>query len=270
MSPALRIRVAVVLTAVAAGGVVAGVVYATRQDPAQPKALCKQRPSAVVVPGVPSQNVRAVRAAFAKGPGAAARALEPLAETSPGDPVVQFNEGRALACAGFLTEATQAFRRAKKAGRDTYYEVASDNLLHPQFFTNGYPILEYFGKDPLLIQGQLQQRQFHQRSAERLYAQAARLRPGSAEAQVAAAVGRFDMDDLSASFSRLGPLVKRFPHSQSVRFHLGLLLAWTGQRALSVKEFRAARALGPRTRLGQDSDTFLQGLVATGTSGAKR
>ena len=49
------------------------------------------------------------------------------------------------------------------------------------------------------------------------------------------------MDDLSASFSRLGPLVKRFPKSQTVRFHLGLLLAWTGQGTLAVKEFKAAQ-----------------------------
>ena len=42
----------------------------------------------------------------------------------------------------------------------------------------------------------LLQRQGHQHSAERLYAQAARLRPDDDEAQVAAAVGRFDEDNL--------------------------------------------------------------------------
>ena len=126
------------------------------------------------------------------------------------------------------------------------------------------------GHDPLLIQGQIQQRQYHQETAERLYARAARLHPDDADAQVAAAVGRFDMDDLSASFSRLGPLVKRFPKSQSVRYHLGLLLAWTGQRELAVKEFRAARALGSGTKLGRESDAFLGGLSGGGTSGSKR
>jgi predicted Zn-dependent protease len=122
----------------------------------------------------------------------------------------------------------------------------------------------------LLVQGQIQQRQFHQETAERLWAKAARLHPNDPDAQVAAAVGRFDMDDLSASFSRLGPLVKRFPKSQTVRFHLGLLLAWTGQRDLAVKEFRAARALGPGTRFGRESATFLAGLTSTGTGGSKR
>ena len=89
------------------------------------------------------------------------------------------------------------------------------------------------------------QRRGKEHSAEKLYARAARLQPGNDEAQVAAAVGRFDEDDLSASFSRLGPLVKRFPHSQSVRYHLGLLLAWTGQREQAIKEFRLAQALNP-------------------------
>jgi len=255
--------------ALVAAAVVAGVVYATRQDPEQPKVLCK-KPAVQVVPGVTSPYLQAIRDAFAKGPKSAARALEGLANEHPRDPVVQFNEATALLCAGYVADATEGYRRAKKAGRDTYYEVKADNFLHPQFFGDGYPILQYEGHDPLLIQGQLEQRRFHQRSAERLYAKAAQLHPNEAEAQVAAAVGRFDMDDLNASFSRLGPLVQRFPKSQSVRFHLGLLLAWTGQRELAVKEFRAARALGPGTRLGQESATFLQGLTNAGTSGSKR
>jgi tetratricopeptide (TPR) repeat protein len=273
MSPTVRVRLAVLGAAVAAAAVVAGVVYATRQDPPQPKALC-QRPAALVVPGVGSTNADAVRAAFRRPPKEAARILQPLAEANPDDPVVLFNQGAALYCAGYLTDAEQAFREAKKAGRDTYYQVKADNVLHPQFFVPkdgaGYPIFEYQGHDPLLIQGQIQQRQYHQETAERLYARAARLHPDDADAQVAAAVGRFDMDDLSASFSRLGPLVKRFPKSQSVRYHLGLLLAWTCQRELELKEVRAARALGPGTKLGQESDAFLGGLSGGGTSGSKR
>jgi tetratricopeptide (TPR) repeat protein len=269
MSPTVRVRLAVLGAAVAAAAVVAGVVYATRQDPPQPKALCRD-PAALVVPGVGSRNADAVRAAFRRPPKEAARILQPLAEESPDDPVVLFNQATALYCAGYVNDAEQAFRRAKAAGRDTYYQVKADNLLHPQFFApkeGGYPIFEYQGHDPLLIQGQIQQRQYHQETAERLYARAARLHPDDADAQVAAAVGRFDMDDLSASFSRLGPLVKRFPRSQSVRYHLGLLLAWTGQRDLAVKEFRTARALDPAGKLGQESDAFLKGLTAGGTSG---
>jgi tetratricopeptide (TPR) repeat protein len=269
VSAANRIRALVAAAAVVAAGIVAGVVYATRQDPAQPRALCR-RASAFVVPGVRSGETARVRAAMARPAKDAARILEPLALAHPRDPVVQFNDARALLCAGYVADAAGALRRAKTSGRDTYYEVAADNLLHPQFFGPGYPPFQYFGHDPLLIQGQVQQRAFHQHSAERLWARAARLHPDDADAQVAAAVGRFDMDDLTASFSRLGPLVERFPASQSVRFHLGLLLAWTGQRDLAVAQFRKAHDLGPRTRFGALAGQFLRRLVAGGTSGAKR
>ena len=92
--------------------------------------------------------------------------------------------------------------------------MRADEILHPQYFTPAdglYPLFEPTGNDPLLLRGVVLQRDGHQHSAERLYAQAAKLHPDDAEAQVAAAVGRFDEDDLSASFSRLGPLVAPFP-----------------------------------------------------------
>jgi len=270
MSAVKRVRLLVAVIAVVVAGVVAGVVLATRQDPVQPVAQCKQRPKALIVPGVPSRNVAAVRSALAKPPKQAAELLEPLSLRAPNDPVVQFNFGTALFCAGYVDDAEQAFRQAKKAGYDTYYEIQADTILHPQFFQQGYLIFEPQGNDPLLIQGVLLQRRGKQHSAEKLYARAARLHPGDDEAQVAAAVGRFNEDNLSASFSRLGPLVKRFPHSQSVRYHLGLLLAWTGQRDQAVKEFRLARKLNPRSTLGRQSSTFLRGLVPGGTSSTKR
>jgi hypothetical protein len=270
MAPSTRIRLLVALAAVAAAGIVAGVVYATRQDPAQPKALCKERPPALLLPGVKTRYAAQVRAAMRRPAKTAAGALEALAQQHPKDAAVQFNDATALYCAGYVAEAAAAFRRAKAAGRDTYYEVTADNLLHPQYFRNGYPPFEYFGHDPLLVQGQVAQRQYHQHTAERLWAKAARLHRADADAQVAAAVGRFDEDDLRASFSRLGPLVVRFPKSQSVRFHLGLLLAWTGQGTLAVEEFRLARDLGPGTKLGRASSEFVRRLVASGTNRTKR
>jgi tetratricopeptide (TPR) repeat protein len=263
-------RAIVAVIAVVAAAVVAGVVYATRQDPAQPKARCKKDVGAVIFQGVESRNVAAVRTALGQTAAQAARAIEALAAEQPKDPVVQFNYGWALYCGGFDAEAVQALRKAKKDGRDTGYEVVADNILHPQYFQNGYPPFAYEGHDPLLIQGQLAQRNYHQRTAERLWARAAKLHPNDAEAQVAAAVGRFDMDNLNASFSRLGPLVNRFPRSQSVRFHLGLLLAWTGQGTLAVKEFRLARELGAGTTLGKEANAFLVRLTGSGTKTTKR
>jgi predicted Zn-dependent protease len=263
-------RAIVAVIAVAAAAVVAGVVYATRQDPAQPTARCKDGIPAGFYPAPSTGNVRAVQQALAKGPERAARALEGLAAENPNDPVVQFNYGTALFCAGFDAEAIQAYRKAKRSGRDTRYQIVSDNLLHPQYFNHGYPLFQYSGRDPLLIQGQVAQRNFHQETAERLWARAAKLHPNDADAAVAAAVGRFDMDDLNAAFSRLGPLVKRFPKSQTVRFHLGLLLSWTGQGALATKEFKLARALGPTTTLGKEANAFLVRLGKSGTQSSKR
>jgi tetratricopeptide (TPR) repeat protein len=267
-------RILVGLAALVAAGVVAGVVLATRQDPSQPKAICAT-PSPKIVAGVSSKRIAAVRAAFAKPPKQAALALEPLVQESPKDPVVVFNDALALFCAGYPNEATQAFLQAKKVGYDTYYEVESDVLLHPQYFQGsdgegGYPPFLYTGSDPLLLRGQIEQRAYHQHSAEKLWARDAKLHPNDPDAQVAAAVGRFDMSDLNASFSRLGPLVKRFPKSQSVRFHLGLLLIWIGEGKQAKTELQHAVALGPHTALGQQAAKLLTGLVPSGTNGAKR
>jgi tetratricopeptide (TPR) repeat protein len=270
MSPAARVRVLAGAAAVAAAGVVTGIVLATRQDPAQPKAQCADGAQALVVPGVATRRAAEVRAALALPAKKAALALEPVAQDAPKDPVVQFNYGVALFCAGYLNEADQAFRAAKTVGRDTFYEMRADEILHPQYFApkDGlYPVFQPSDSDPLLLRGVVQQRQGHQHSAERLYRQAAKQRPNDDESQVAAAIGLFDEDNLSASFSRLGPLVKRFPNSQSVRYHLGLLLAWTGQRDQAITEFRLARSLGPRTGLGRQADVFLNGLVPNGTKG---
>ena len=214
MSAAARVRLIVGLAAVVAAGVVAGVVLATRQTPPQPSRQCKERAQPLIVPGVRSAEVAAVRSALRLPAQQAALALAPVAQRAPKDAVVQFNRGIVLFCAGYLGEAAQAFRAAKTAGRDTYYEMRADEILHPQYFTpqDGiYPVFEQQGHDRLLLQGALLQRQGHQHSAERVYARAARLRPGDDEPQVAAAVARFDEDNLSASFSRLGPLVKPVP-----------------------------------------------------------
>jgi tetratricopeptide (TPR) repeat protein len=269
MSSAARMRILVALIAVTAAGVVAGVVYATRQDPAQPKAVCKTS-KALIYPGVPSTHVPAVEAAFKQGAKQAALALEPLTQVSPKDPVVVFNDALALYCAGYPNEAAQAFQQAKKVGANTYYGVKSDNLLHPQYFQEGYPPFVYTGKDPLLIQGQVEQNAYHEQSAEKLWAKDAKLHPESADAQIAAAVGRFDMSDLSASFSRLGPLVKRFPQSQSVSFHLGLLLVWTGQRTQALTEFREAVKLGPQTAVGKQAENFVTRIGSGGSNGTTR
>jgi tetratricopeptide (TPR) repeat protein len=186
---------------------------------------------------------------------------------------VQFNYGLVLLCSGYLGDAAQALRAAKSSGRDTFYEMRADEILHPQFFQppdGYYPLFVPQGHDPLLERGALLQREGHQHSAERVFARAARLHPDDAQAQVAAAVARFDEDDLAAAFSRLGPLTARFPRSQSVHFHLGLLLAWIRARDKALEQFRLARADGPHTELGREANAFVTRLVADGTNGGTK
>jgi tetratricopeptide (TPR) repeat protein len=264
MSPAARVRLAVGLAAVVGAAIVVGVVLATGQDPPQPKAQCGKAPvRAFIVPGT---GTPALNAAVRRAMGDVAK-LEQLENRHPKDAVVQINFGLTLLCAGYLTEATQALEAAKREGRDTQYEIDADQLLHPAFFPHGYPVFEpSSGKIPLLVQGALLQRQGHQHSAERLYAKAARLHPDDVEAQVAAAVGRFDEDNPSAAFSHLGPLAKKFPHSQLVRYYLGLLLVWIGQRDQAVTEFRQAVALGPTTPLGKQVSALLRQIREGGTN----
>jgi tetratricopeptide (TPR) repeat protein len=272
MSPAVRVRLAVGFVAVAAAGIVTGVVLATRQNPAQPQTLCKGfKPAPLVLPGVGKPAaVAAVRAAFAAWPRGTVGKLELLAQRYRHDPAVLFNYGRALQCRGYLPDAAQAYAAAKTAGRDTQYEIEADNALHPQFFQGGYPIFEPEGDDPQLVSGVLLQRAGHQHSAEKIFLKAARLHPNDAEAQVAAAVGRFDEDNLSASFSRLGPLARRFPRSQSLRYHLGLLLVWIGEANQGINEFKLARALGPHRLLGREANRLLRRLVANGSNQTQR
>ncbi len=271
MSPAVRVRVVAGLAAVGAAAVVVGVVSATRQDPAQPTSRSCSPRQPYFVQGVASRHQEAIRHAFSLRERSTAIALEPLAQMAPADAVVQFNYGLALYCAGYIDEAAQAFTAAKTAGRDTFYAIRADSILHPQFFSQGYPIFQAEGAvDPLLQRGIDAQEAGHQQTAERLYAQAARLHPADDQAQVAVAVGRFDESALSASFSRLGPLVRRFPRSVSVRYHLGLLLAWTGQRDQAIVEFREAKRLGPHTELGREANAFVARLVTDRTNRTSR
>jgi tetratricopeptide (TPR) repeat protein len=258
VSPRQRVVAVVVLAAAAAVAVVTGVTLATRQTPPQPKALGKP-PLTRFVPAP-----AAVRAAYARWPDGTVEEMSKLAAEQPRSAPIQFYAGLALISAGFGADAVTPLRQAKRLGRDSWTEVLADSLLHPQFFRDYPPFVPAPG-NALLRRGAQFQAQGRQHSAERVYERAARQDPDDDEAQVAAAVGRFDKGNLSAAFSRLGPLTRRFPRSQSVRFHLGLLLAWTGQRDPAVAQFRRTVALGPKTALGREGKAFLDRLETGGT-----
>jgi Flp pilus assembly protein TadD len=97
-------------------------------------------------------------------------------------------------------------------------------------------------------------------SAQRAYDAAMRAAPGAVEPLVAAAVARFDKDQPELAFSRLGPLTRRFPHSASVRFHLGLLLLWTGQLPEARRQLRLAQRAEPGSPLAREAGRWLERL----------
>jgi hypothetical protein len=259
MSSRRRVLVMVAGAAVLAVGAVIGITLATSQNPPKLHPV-KGKPGVPKV--LPTKAASQIRTAFRNWPHGSLDAMETLGQEYRHDPVVQLYLGIALFWSGYDADATAVFERVKTksgGGYDTPWEIQADNLLHPQYF-EGYPVFTPTGTNALLRRGSALQAQGHQHSAEHLYQLAAREEPGDAEAQVAAAVGLFDKDDLSASFSHLGPLTQRFPRSQSVRYYLGLLLAWTDQRDASVVQFRKTVALGKATPLGESAQAFLSKL----------
>ena len=239
-----------------------GVTLATRNTPAKRVAHSGTPPLAKVLP---TPEAAKIRAAYKTWPHGSLPELVTLGQNYPHDPVVQLYLGIALIWAGYESDANAPLRAAKKWGRDTSIEIQADSLLHPQYFPDD-PVFTPVSANPLLVRGSKLQLQGHQHSAEKLYERAARANPNDVEAQVAAAVGRFDKDNLSASFSQLGPLTKRFPKSQLVRYFLGYLLAVTGQGKLAVTQFQKTVALGRTTVLGRNAQAFLTKLHQAGSA----
>jgi tetratricopeptide (TPR) repeat protein len=262
LSPRVRLWLGVAVVALVAAGAVVGVTLATRQTPEQPQAQEGKPP---LGRNLPTPAAAQIRAAFTAWPKGSLRTMQKLDREYPKDRVVQFYVGVALLWAGYGADAVAPLERAKKLGRDTVWEVQADDWLHPDLFS-GYPIFHPIGNDPLLARGSQLQQQGHQHSALRLFERAARRSPESDEAQVAAAVARFDKDDVTPAFSHLGPLTRRFPKSQSVRYYLGLLLAWTGQRDEACAQFTKTVSLGAKTELGTGAGAFLERVCKGGSS----
>jgi hypothetical protein len=244
--------------AVVAAGSVVGVTLATRQTPEQPKAQKEPPPLGKTLPTPAADQIRA---AFRAWPHGSIRTMEKLGREYPKDPVVQLYRGIALYWAGYIADGEAVLRRAKKVGADTQWQIQADNIIHPEFLM-GYPTFQPLGANLLLEKGSRLQSEGHQLSAREVYNQAVRRSPNSCEPRVAVAVSYFDKDNLNASFSRLGPLARQFPTCQSVRYYLGLMLGWTGQRDAAIEQFRKTVALGRGTPLGKGAAQFLSDVKA--------
>ncbi|HEY1316617.1 MAG TPA: hypothetical protein VGF10_05330 [Gaiella sp.] len=225
--------------------------------------------------------------AFARWPAETVDLLNRLAGLHADRAVVQLNLGVALFWSG-LAGAQEAWRQAVADEPDSAYAVAAGNLLHPEYapgvpvFVSTAPLPPGLGElsPPAqlrmlergaqrsvagkLLYGAALQRLGMTRSAERVYEAAARAAPRDVEAQVAAAVGRFDKSRPADAFSRLGPLTRTFPHKATVRFHLGLLLLWSGETREAKRQLQRAIADEPGSPLAGEARRYLTELHKAG------
>ncbi len=211
--------------------------------------------------------------AFTAWPDETVARLTELSGLHPKSAAIQLNLGIARYWAG-EGDAKAAWRAAAELEPDTAYAVTAGNLLHPEFARN-LPLFVPVANVPAAVRrldppgqfaslarrakdGSVSDRLFYgvalqrlgrQVSAERVFAEAARLHPTDPEARVAAAVGLFDKAAPVKAFSRLGPLSKTFPQSATVRFHLGLLLLWSGQVKEARRQLELVRTEEPDSRL---------------------
>lgn len=222
-----------------------------------------------------------VGSAFARWPDETVKLMGRLAALNPRSAVVQLHLGLARVWAG-QPGAETAWREAASAEPDSPYAIVAGDLLHPRFarglpvFVPSFPVPASITSLPparqlgaleraaraggvraRLLYGVGLQRVGRPVSARRAFAAAARLAPGDADAQVAAAVGRFDKDRPAEAFSRLGPLTRRFPGAATVRFHLGLLLLWTGALEEAKRQLRRAERVQPGSPLAREASRYL-------------
>jgi tetratricopeptide (TPR) repeat protein len=197
-----------------------------------------------------------VGSAFSRWPDETVARLEEL----PRAGVSVLHLGIALAALGREDDARRRLAAVELVAPDSPYAVRADDLLHPRFV----PGLPFFvpSRTPTtaLRSGIQYQRLGRPLSARRAFDEAARQAPNDPEALVASAVGRFDKDRPAAAFSRLGPLARRFPRAQTVRFHLALLLLWIGAADEARVQLDRTIALDRDSRFGRDAKRLLNRL----------
>ncbi len=223
-----------------------------------------------------------VGSAFVTWPAGTLDRVEQLAKLYPESAAIHFHLGLARLWAR-TGDPVSAWRAAIEAEPDTPYAVLAGNLLHPRL-PRGLPAFipsfaasveviqlaperqlealrtraERGGAGELLLYGVGLQRVGRPVSAAQVFERAARSAAESAEAQVAAAVGQFDKDAPERAFGRLGPLARRFPNEPTVRFHLGVLLLWTGRVDAAARQFRLATRTRPDSPLAREAARYLE------------
>jgi tetratricopeptide (TPR) repeat protein len=239
----------------------------------------------------PASVEAAVGAAIASWPDGTLDELRRLAGIHPGSALVHLHLGLALYAAGEQAEATAEWRRAAQVEPDSPSAVRAGDLLHPEmapglpsFFTDLKPPKDLAtltaqkqldelernakdggGADEWLLYGAALQRVGRPVSAREAFDRALELAPERLDAQVAAAVGRFDKANPSAAFSRLGPLARDHPDAAVVRFHLGVLLLWIKDVKDARIQLERAAATLPESLYRREAKSLLSRLEGIGT-----
>jgi Flp pilus assembly protein TadD len=256
----MRAVLVVAAAATAAAGTAVGVTLATRSEVQE---QTTKAPPFVADPTASPAVAREVREALRAWPAGTVRRLRVLAAQYPGTALVRFELGLALALSGQNEDAVTAWRDAERVQPDSPSAVRAQDLRFRDTPPGLPPFVPTFERPSTvtqshLLRGAAFQQALRPVSAEREFAAAAQASPNDAEALTAAAVGLYDKDRPALAFSRLGPLVRRFPHAQTVRFHLGLLLIYFRDLPRARRELVLARAEGPRTRLGERAQRLLE------------
>jgi Flp pilus assembly protein TadD len=228
-------------------------------------------------------------AAFAAWKQNGLATVQQLADAHPGSSVALLHLGIAEYWAGQNADAVAAWDKAAKVGADSPYGVKAEDLLHPTLKIPGLPylVLDFdvphaIAKLPAaqqlaalaraaakpdarakLLYGSALWGLQRPLSAEQQFEAAAKLTPQDPLARTAAAVGLFTKANPVKAFSRLGPLTGVFPRAAVVRFHLGLLLLWSGERKKAVEQLRLAAAEEPGSSYAEDARRLLSRLPGT-------
>ncbi len=238
----------------------------------------------------PDSLEAAVGAAIAGWPDSTLLRLRQLAVEHPRSALVHLHLGLALYAAGDDQQAVAQWRQALEVESDTPSALRAEDLLHPDmapgrpyFYPSFAPTLDLgqqSAADQLealrrqaakggvranLLYGVALQRVGRSGSAREAFARALELDPGSLDAQVADAVGRFDKAAPAEAFSRLGPLAKAHPRSALVRFHLGLLLLWLRDVQEARRQLQRAADADRGGFYGKEARALLSRLEAIGT-----
>jgi tetratricopeptide (TPR) repeat protein len=237
----------------------------------------------------PDSVEAAVGAAIAAWPDGTVDRLEALAAEQPESSLVRLHLGLALFASGDTEGARREWREAERREPDSPAAVRADDVLHPEFAPGRPPFVAPIEAPPglegltpeeqlaeldrraaaggvqeKLAYGIALQRVGRPLSAREAFDAAAAADPDDLPSRVAAALGRFDKDDPSQTFSRLGPLASR-DENGVVRYHLGLALSWIGQVDEAKRQLGLVVDADPDGFYGREAQRLLERLESVGT-----